>query len=353
MHLFPEKKKLPLFAGCAILILFAVAGVFAEFLAPYDYRAQVKREPLAPPSTLHFRDANGAFHLRPFIYSQKLIDPLDRRYQEDPSQLFPLAFFVYGSPYKLLGLFRTDVHLFGVEGDSPDGPRVQVLGNDEVGRDRFSRLLVASRFSLIVCPVGTALAVALGVLLGGAAGYGGRSVDAVLMRAADVMLALPTLVLILAARAAFPLELPPARAALLVVTIFVLVGWAETARLTRGLVLSIRAREYVTAAISLGASPGRVIFRHILPNAAGPIAIQALLLLPVFLLTETSLSFLGVGLQEPEPSWGNMLTSATDISVLSKQPFLILTPAICIFLVVLAIHLITNASNGDGAQGRL
>src|SRR5262249_20787034 len=145
-------------------------------------------------------------------------------------------------------------------------------------------------------------------------GRAGRWLDAVLMRGADVMLALPTLVLILAVRATYPPELPPERASSMMITILVALGWAEMARLVYGLVLELRERDFIYAAMSLGSSPARVLFRHILPNAARPLLAQVLLILPAFLLAEISLSYLGVGLQEPEPSWGNMLTSATDLT---------------------------------------
>jgi peptide/nickel transport system permease protein len=190
--------------------------------------------------------------------------------------------------------------------------------------------------------VGTLLASVLGIALGCFAGFGGRVLDAALMRTADAMMALPTLVLILAARAAFPLELPPTRAALLMITIFALVGWAEIGRLARGLVLGLRKREFVVAAESIGLSRTRILFRHILPNAARPLLVQITLMLPFFLLTETALSFLGVGLQEPEASWGNMLAAAGDSNLLSKHPFTMLAPAFAIFVFVLGARLLSD-----------
>jgi peptide/nickel transport system permease protein len=159
---------------------------------------------------------------------------------------------------------------------------------------------------------------------------------------ADAMMALPALVLILAARAAFPLKLPPAEAGLLMISIFALVGWAEMARLTRGLVLSLRRREFVLAAESLGLSKARILFRHILPNAARPLVVQVTLMLPFFLLTETALSFFGAGPQAPEASWGNMLTEASDSNLLARQPFTLLAPAFCIFFFVLGVRLISD-----------
>jgi peptide/nickel transport system permease protein len=259
------------------------------------------------------------------------------RYEDDTSQAYAIEFLVRGSSYSLLGLVDTDIHLFGT---SPDGPRVRLLGTDALGRDRFSRLVYATRFSLIVSPLGMVLACVIGIFVGAVSGYSHRAVDGLLMAVADTMISLPTLILILAARAAFPLELPPVTAGMMLVSIFALTGWAEMARLTRGLVVSVRTREYVTAARSVGASEAGILWRHVLPNIASPLVIQATLILPAFLLAEVALSFLGIGLQEPEPSLGNMLSAAGDITQLSNSPFLTLSPAIVIFLFVLGLRLI-------------
>jgi peptide/nickel transport system permease protein len=186
----------------------------------------------------------------------------------------------------LLGIAETDVHLFGVRTTSGIAPKINLLGTDQLGRDRFSRLLYALRFSLVVTLIGVLFASLVGILIGGLSGYAGRFVDTFLMGATDAMLALPTLILILGVRAAFPLELPITRAALLLLLIFALTGWAEMARLTRALVLSFRKREFVIAAVALGVSQTRVLFRHILPNILPSLRTRALLLLPTFLLAE-------------------------------------------------------------------
>jgi peptide/nickel transport system permease protein len=320
--------------GWLLIGLFALSAVFAGFLAPYDYSAQSRLEPSAPPSTIHFN------RLTVIIYPRRIEDPLRRTYTEDTSVAVPVGFFVRGYPYKLLGIGQTDVHLFGVRSTSGIAPRINLLGTDQLGRDRFSRLLYAVRFSLIVALIGVLVACVVGISLGAVSGYSGRLVDTFLMGGTDAMLALPTLILILAVRAAFPLELPMTRAALLLVLIFALTGWAEMARLTRGLVLSLRSREFVVAAVALGVSQTRVLFRHILPNILPSLRTRAFLLLPTFLLAEVALSYLGVGLQEPEPSLGNMLTAASDLDQLRSQPFSVLSPALAVLLFTLGIRLI-------------
>ena len=320
--------------GWLVIGLFALAAVFAGFLAPYDYSAQSRSEPSAPPSSIH---CNG---LTPIIYPRRVEDPLRRTYTEDTSVAFPIGFFVRGHSYKLLGIVETDWHLFGVRSTSGVAPRINLLGTDQLGRDRFSRLLYAIRFSLIVTLLGVLVACLVGILIGGVSGYAGKLVDTFLMGATDAMLALPTLILILGVRAAFPLELPMTRAALLLLLIFALTGWAEMARLTRGLVLSLRKREFVIAAVALGVSQTRVLLRHILPNILPSLRTRALLLLPTFLLAEVALSYLGIGLQEPEPSLGNMLTAASDLDLLRSQPFSVLSPALAVLFFTLGVRLI-------------
>jgi peptide/nickel transport system permease protein len=343
-------RPLAFAAGTFIVVSFYATVLFSEFIAPYDYRAQSRREPLQPPATLRFRDSTGRWHAWPFVYQKRLADPVSRSYVEDTTRIYPLKLFARGHTYRLFGVITIDRHAFGIGADDGvDRPGIYLLGTDALGRDRFSRLLAATRFSLIVGPAGTLLAALFGIVIGCVAGYGGRRVDIVLMRIADAMMALPTLVLVLAARAAFPLELPPARAAVLLIAIFIALGWAEMARVARGLVLEIRSREFTLAAVSLGASPFRVLLRHILPSAAQPLLTQLLLMLPAFLLAETALSFLGVGLQEPEASWGTMLAAAADISLLqSEHAWALLTPALAITVFVLGVRLLHDGLRTDG-----
>jgi peptide/nickel transport system permease protein len=341
----PRPRRLA--AGITIVGAFYLAALFAEVLAPYPFDQQARGEPSAPASTIRFRGADGTFHLRPFIYRTRLRNALTLEYEEDTTKTYPLGLFTQGAPYAFLGLIPARTHLFGVLSDEQDAPRVRLLGTDALGRDRFSRLLYALRFSLTVSPLGGVLACLIGVLIGIVSGYSAKLIDGVLMGTADSLMALPTLILILAARAAFPLELPPSRAAVLLIAIFALTGWAEMARLSRGLVVSVRGREFVLAARALGLTELRILFRHILPNIARPVFTQAALLLPAFLLAEVALSYLGVGLQEPQPSLGNMLASANDLTQLMARPLLLLSPAAAVFLFVFGVRLV-----GDGLKAR-
>lgn len=340
----PKRRNYAFVAGVTIVALFCIVVIFADFLAPYDYREQTRQEPSAPPSSIRFRDASGNWHLRPFIYANRLSDPRTMQYSEDTSRSYSIRFFTPGSSYKFLGILPAKTHLFGVSDDSllVSTPRIRLLGTDQLGRDRFSRLLYAIRFSLIVSPLGTLFACAIGIFIGITSGYAHRTIDTIFMGAADAMMALPTLILILAARTAFPLELPPISAAILLICIFALTGWAEMARLSRGLVAAMREREFVLAARASGLTGVRILTRHILPNIARPLITQATLLLPAFLLAEIALSFLGVGLQEPEPSLGNMLTAASDLSQLAARPLVLLSPAFVIFLFILGLRLASN-----------
>jgi peptide/nickel transport system permease protein len=340
-----------LLTGASLVIFFCLIAVFADLLAPYDYSSLSRREPLAPPTTIRFRDAQGRWHARPFVYARQLLDPATQRYEEITDRAYPLELFAHGYSYEFLWLFPTDLHLFGTRAEAGvEAPRVYLLGADKFGRDRLSRLLMATRYSLLIGPLGALLASALGVLIGGVAVYVGGWMDAVLMRAADVMLALPTLVLVLAVRATFPPGLPPADAIKLLLILFLMLGWAEMARLARGLIMELRQREYVMAAVSLGCSTARIIFRHILPGAAMSLAAQALIMLPVFLLAETALSFLGVGLQEPEASWGNLLADVDGKIFKRGHALAEFSPALVLMIFVLGARLLGDGLGNEGRE---
>jgi peptide/nickel transport system permease protein len=336
-------KRLRAVIGIGILAVLYGIALLSDFVAPYPYTDQVRSEPSAPASVPRFLDENGEFHLRPFIYAVKLLDARKQTYEEIRTEQFPVAFFVQGDEYTFIGLLDARTHLFGVmnTGSMPS-PKLRLLGADQLGRDKFSRLVRGMRFSLLVTPAGAAIAVLLGTLVGAISGYSSKRIDEALMGAADTLIALPALILILAARAAFPLELPPASAALLLICIFGFTGWGEMARLVRGQVWTLRNREFVLAARASGSTEATILFRHIAPNIVQPVLVQATLMLPTFLLAEVSMSFLGVGLQEPEASLGNVLASASDLIQITNNPSGLLAPVVMIVLFLTAIRLLST-----------
>lgn len=338
--------------GLALIAGFALAALFADFLAPYDYRQQNRNLPNAPPSAVHWSDETGQWR-SPFVYASHLSDPLTRSYEENRRRRYSIALFTSGYRYRLFGFIPLDRHLFGLQPEDKeefgeaakdsDGQQVRIhlLGTDHLGRDRLSRLLIAARFSLLLAPVSTLLAGALGVFLGALAGYSPRWLDSIISRTVDLVLAMPTLVLVLAVRAVFPIELPAGSAALLLIGCLVALGWAEMARLVRGVVCDLKQRDFVAAAQSLGLTQARILGRHILPGAAPYIGAQLCLMFPAFLLAETTLSFLGAGLQEPEASWGTMLAAAADLTELERESsWPLLAPAAAVVLLTAAFRLL-------------
>jgi peptide/nickel transport system permease protein len=227
---------------------------------------------------------------------------------------------------------------FGV--DEPG--RVFLLGSDGLGRDQLSRLLHGARISLFAGLLAAFLSLGAGFALGTLAGFYGRWIDALVMRAAELFLALPWLYLLFAVRAFLPLHVSPAEAFLLLVAVIGLLDWARPARLVRGVVLSARERDYVLAARSFGASDVYLIRRHVAPQAAGVLFTQAALLVPQYVLAEVTLSFLGLGVSEPAASWGNMLASLQQYHVLSSYWWMWL-PGAALVPLFLAYHAIADA----------
>jgi len=274
----------------------------AGFFAPYDATAQNRDLIYAPPTQLHIFDATHGIHLRPFF----LTTATDQ-------QRVSLLFLVSGSPYRILGFLPSRLHLFGT-----DGPPIFLLGSDGYGRDLFSRILVGGQTSLLAGLAGTAITLSLGLLLGAAAGFWSGWTDTLLMRLAELFMALPWIYLLFALRAFLPLALPPISALLLVISVIGFVGWARPARLVRSVVLSAKECDFVRAARGFGASNSYLLRRHILPQTWSALLTQAAILIPQFVLAEMTLSFLGLGIPEPMPSWGNLLASLQQYSVLAS-----------------------------------
>lgn len=318
-----------------LLLVLALLGLhlavlFAGFFAPYDTSLQNRELPFAPPAHIHFVDIQRKIHLRPFVCI--LVERPDAfsEYVENRGHCFPVRFWVRGAPYKLLGLVKSNLHLFGV--DAPAA--IFLMGTDGYGRDIFSRFLYGGQISLFAGLIATLLTLLLGALLGTLAGYYGGWLDAGIMRGAELFLALPWLYFLIAVRAFLPLSLSPKDAFLMLIAVIGFVGWARPARLIRAVVLSSREHHYVLAARLFGGSDTYLIRRHILPDTYSILLTQAVLLIPQYVLAEVTLSFLGLGVGEPTPSWGSMLSTLQQYSVLVSywwmlMPGLVLVPVFC------------------------
>jgi peptide/nickel transport system permease protein len=296
-----------------LLILGILHGIIlcAGFFAPYDPIQQDRKNPYLPPMRVHFVDAGRHLHLRPFVYSVQLRPGSFDQYIEETTQPRPLKFFVTGDRYRLFGFFQSRFHLFGAGTD-----RIYLLGTDAFGRDQLSRLLFGGQASLLAGLLGAGLTLLIGWCIGAVAGYFGGWRDDVLMRLAELFLALPWLYLLFAIRAFLPLTVNPLHAFFLIVAVLAGAGWARPARLVRGIVLSARERDFVRAARGFGASNFYLLRRHILPEASSVLLTQAAILIPQYVLAEMTLSFLGLGVPEPVPSWGNLLSNLQQYSVL-------------------------------------
>jgi len=285
--------------------------VCAGFFAPYDPVEQDRQSPYLPPMRLHLLDAHGHLHVRPFVYSLRLRESSFDQYEEDTTEPHPVKFFLKGAGYRLLGFLPCRMHFFGGE-----NARIYLLGTDAYGRDQFSRLLFGGQVSLFAGLLGAGVTLFIGLSIGAVAGYYGGWRDSLLMRVAELFLALPWLYLLFALRAFLPLAVSPLEAFFLITAVLGAVGWARPARLVRGVVLSAKERDFVRAARGFGASNGYLLRRHILPETSSVLLTQAAILIPQYVLAEMTLSFLGLGVPEPVPSWGNLLSGLQQYSVL-------------------------------------
>jgi peptide/nickel transport system permease protein len=293
--------------------------LLAGFLAPYPPAEQHRDLAYVAPSRVHFVDANGTVHLRPFVYGLAAVDDDGFSYGEERNRIYPVRFFVHKGD---------GIHAFAVAKPG----NIFLFGTDGFGRDIFSRVLYAGRISIAAALLATVLSLVIGTLLGAIAGQFGGFVDAVVMRGAELALALPWIYLLLALRAALPLHLGASQTFQLVSVVIGVMGWARPARLIRGVVLSAKERPFVMAARGFGASEWYVLRRHVLPQALGIVVTQAVILVPQFITAEATLSFLGLGMNEPVPSWGNMLSAFQHIQVMTLYWWMA-APAVVLVLV--------------------
>lgn len=333
--------------GASLLLVFYLTVMAAGFVAPYEPYAGQQDGALLPPTRIYWRNRAGEFigpHVYPTTQGPVSLETGDRALIVDRTQPSPLGLFVKGDPYKLFGVLPADIHLFGARGEG----KLNILGTDEQARDQFSRIVYGGQISLSIGLVGIAISFPLGMLIGGISGYFGGWADAVLMRMVEVLMTIPGIYLLVALAAVLPPGLTSTQRFLMIVAITSFLSWAGLARVIRGQVLSIKEREFVQAAKVMGANPIYIIVRHVLPQTATYTIISATLSIPSFIVAESVLSLIGLGIQQPDPSWGNLLSSASNASILVLQPWLVWPPALLIILTVLAFNLL-----GDGLRDAL
>ncbi|MBO9541887.1 ABC transporter permease [bacterium] len=336
-----RKHKMAMAAGAVLIVMYLVM-LFASFIAPYTDATEHRTLSLAPPTPIHVMH-EGKF-IGPFVYNAvRHFDPDTRlmSYQEDRSKPYRFQFFAKGDPHKLLWVIPTDRHLFGVAKPG----NVFLFGTDQMGRDLLSRILYGSRVSLTVGIIAMAIYIPIGLTVGGIAGYFGGWVDNTLMRIVEALMAFPSFYLLLALFAATQKwEITSFQRYIVITAILSLLAWTGLARVIRGMVLSIKQNEYIEASKAAGASSWWIITKHVLPQTSTWVIISASLSVPSFILSESALSMLGVGVQEPAASWGNMLNQALDIPSLTLYPWLTL-PGFFITIAIVAFNFL-----GDGLR---
>ena len=355
--------------GAIVLLVFYFAVIAADFVAPYDSLAQQPNGSLLPPTRIYWvsqspdNQTSGKFigpHIYPTTQGETDLETGKREIIRDFSKPSPLGLFVQGRKYNLFEIklplppeweettifpgIPLSLHLYDAVGEA----KFNILGTDDQGRDQFSRLLYGGRISLFIGIIGVMLTFPLGMIIGGISGYFGGWVDTIIMRLAEVIMTFPSIYLLVTLGAVLPPGLSSTQRFLLIIVITSLISWAGLARVIRGQVLSIKEREFVQAAKVMGGNPLYIILRHVLPQTATYIIISATLAVPSFISAEAVLSLIGLGIQQPDASWGNMLSLATNASILVLQPWLIWPPALLIILTVLSFNVL-----GDGLRDAL
>ena len=327
------------FAKIALIVLGLIylALFLADFIAPYTKDFSDRTMAYVPPSKIFVIDEHGKLS-KPYTYNYvRNFDSENLRitYDLDRSQKHYIKFFAKGEPYKFLGLIPMKRHLITTD----SGGRLFLLGTDINGRDVFSRLLFGGRISMTIGFLALFVLFPIGLLYGGIAGYFGGVVDTLMMRFAEAVMSIPSFYLLIILASILPSGMTSVQRFMLIVIILALIGWAGFARVVRGMVLSIKNQEFVQAAKSIGASRLRIIVKHILPQTASFVIVAMTLSVPSYILSESGLSFLGLGIQQPDASWGNMLKEAQEYTNIIYRPWL-LTPGFLIFIAVLAFNLI-------------
>ncbi len=342
-----KKNKLAIVGGIILIVMYFSMVVIPEFISPYALERSSEYT-AAKPQAIRFVDEEGKFQA-PFVYGlERKVDTKTRTrfYVDDPEVKYTVRLFVKGDPYKLLGLIPMNIHLFGTTSDDP-AASVFIMGTDSLGRDYFSRIIYGGRLSLMIGLIGQFLTLVLGSVLGAISGYYGGTVDVIIQRVTEFLAAFPDIPLFMALAAAIPKFWSPILVYFMLTVILAFVRWGGLARQVRGLILSLREREYVLAAKSFGAEDTRLMFQHLLPGTMSHVIVIATLSIPGMILAETALSWLGLGLRPPLTSWGVLLQEAGNVSAIRFYPWLLLTIPF-LLLVILAYNML-----GDGLRDAL
>ncbi|MGC9522018.1 MAG: ABC transporter permease [Anaerolineae bacterium] len=338
-----KRNKLAVIGGIGLIIMYFLVAI-GPFLASNNYRLQNQHYLYGPPTPITFVGPDGRLGLRPYTYEfTTRLDPESFKFVFDINrdQKLPIRFFVRGDPYTMLGFIKSDIHLIGVAGEQ----RFYPLGADALGRDVFARLMSGGQISMTVGLLGVFLTIILGSVMGTISGYFGGLADDVIQRVIELILSFPTVPLWAALAAALPpisQNFTVVHRYFLITVVLSLVNWTGLARQLRAKVMSYREADFVMAALAAGAKDGRIIFTHMMPNAASHIIVVGALSIPGMILAETSLSFLGLGILPPAVSWGSLLSDAQNVSVVIEHPWL-MTPGIAVVLSVLFYSFLGDA----------
>ena len=335
-----KRHRLAVVSGLVLFLMYG-STLISEFLAPYDLHSRHTDYIYSPPQQLHLFHEGEFQGLFVYGWDYRLnMENLKREYTENPDKIHRLRFFCEGDAYEFWGLFQASLHLVC---PAEEGT-LFLLGTDRLGRDMLSRILFGARISLTIGLIGIMISFALGIIIGGLAGYYGGWVDTLVQRLIEILRSFPEIPLWMALSAVLPVHWSPLLIYFGITGILALLDWTGLARAVRSKLLALREEDYCTAAQLMGAKPRRIIGRHLLPGFMSHLIASATLSIPAMILGETALSFLGLGLRPPITSWGVLLNEAQNINVVALYPWLML-PVVPVIIVILAFNFF-----GDGLR---